>query len=79
MAIQRAENMTGFVDMLTGASAKRAKKAEALQRQQQSVAEARQLSTAAAESARTGLVRKQPRGRRLLADAAASDLPAVVA
>lgn len=71
--------MTGVVGMLTGANAKKAERAQALQRQQAGVANARQLSTAAAETARTGLVRRNAKGRRLLADAKASDLPATVA
>jgi hypothetical protein len=71
--------MTGVVGALTGANAKKAEKAQALQRQQAGVANARQLSAAADETARTGLVRKNAKGRRLLADAKASDLPSTVA
>jgi hypothetical protein len=75
--------MGGVVGMLTGSaskkSAKAAETAQALSRQQQGVANARQLSTAAEETARTGLVRRNAKGRRLLADAKASDLPSVVA
>jgi hypothetical protein len=37
------------------------------------------LSATAAETARTALIRKNPRGRRLLADAGASALPTTVA
>jgi hypothetical protein len=71
--------MSGVVAGLTGSGAKKAERAQALSRQQQSVASARQLSTAADETARTGLVRKAAKGRRLLADAKASDLPSTVA
>ena len=71
--------MTAISDLVTGKSAKRAKAAEALAREQQAVSNARQLSTAAEETARQGLVRRNPRGRRLLADAKASDLPSTVA
>lgn len=71
--------MGGLIDNLTGATADRAARAAALQRQQQDVANARQLSSAATQSATDGLVRKNARGRRLLADASASDLPTTVA
>ena len=71
--------MTGLVENLTGATAKKAEKAAAMARQQSDVAQARQLSTLAAETARTSLRRKNPRGRRLLADAGASNLPTTVA
>lgn len=71
--------MTGVVDTLTGKTAKDQAKAASLQRQQNQVAQARQLSTTAAETARTALIRKNPRGRRLLADASASQLPTTVA
>lgn len=71
--------MTGLVDNLTGATAKKAEKAQAMAREQSGVAQARQLSTMAADTARTALTRKNPRGRRLLADAGASQLPTTVA
>jgi hypothetical protein len=71
--------MTGVVGMLTGANAKKAERAQNLSRQQQGVANARQLSASAADTARTGLVRRNAKGRRLLADAKASDLPSTVA
>jgi hypothetical protein len=71
--------MGGVIDVLTGGAAKKAEKAQKLAAQQASVAQARQLSTVAAETARTALLRKNPRGRRLLADAGASGLPTVVA
>lgn len=71
--------MGGVIDMLTGASAKKAEKAQALARAQQGVAQARQLGSLNAETARTSLIRRQARGRRLLADAGPSQLPATVA
>jgi len=71
--------MTSMIDGLTGKAAKKAEKAQALARQQADVANARQLSQAASETAKSGLVRRNPRGRRLLADARASDLPSTVA
>ena len=71
--------MTGMIDNLTGKTAKRAEKAQALARQQSDVSQARQLSTMASETARTALIRRNPRGRRLLADAGASALPSTVA
>lgn len=71
--------MTGVVANLTGATAKKAEKAQAMAREQSGVAQARQLSTMAAETSRTALTRKNPRGRRLLADAGASQLPTTVA
>jgi len=71
--------MGGVIDVLTGSAAKKAEKAQALAREQNQVSQARQLSTTAAEAARTGLIRRNPRGRRLLADASASDLPSTVA
>lgn len=71
--------MAGVVGTLTGANAKKQERAQALIRQQQGVANARQLSTTAEDTARTGLVRKASKGRRLLADAKASDLPSNVA
>lgn len=71
--------MTGFIDNLTGKTAKDAEKAQAMAREQSSVSQARQLSTMAAETARTALIRRNPRGRRLLADAGPSNLPTTVA
>ena len=73
--------MSGVVGAITGStkSAKKAEAAQALSRQQQGVANARQLSSSAADSARTGLVRRNAKGRRLLADAKASELPSTVA
>ncbi len=62
-----------------GGAAKDAEKAQKLQREQQAVQQARQLSTQNSETARTALLRGQPRGRRLLADASASALPSTVA
>lgn len=54
-------------------------KQQAIARQQQSVDQARQLQTLNAETARTAVTRRNPRGRRLFADAAASALPSTVA
>jgi hypothetical protein len=71
--------MTGMINNLTGKTAKEAERAQALQRQQQDVANARQLSMTAAETARTGLSRRNPRGRKLLADASPSAMPTTVA
>lgn len=68
--------MSGIIDTITGDGARRA---QARQEQQQAVASARQLSTAASESSRQGLVRRNARGRQLLANAKASDLPSTVA
>jgi len=48
-------------------------------REQQSVDQARQLSALNAETQRTALSRRNPRGRRLFADASTSALPATVA
>lgn len=71
-------DMSGTLDMLTGKTAKDAARAQALARERSSVAQARQLSTAADDAARTALSRKGPRGRRLLADAGPAALPATV-
>ena len=71
--------MTGIVNTLTGKTAKQAEKAQAMARQQGEVSQARQLSTMAAETSRTALIRRNPRGRRLLADAGPSQLPSTVA
>lgn len=71
--------MGGIIDAITGKSAKDAEKAQALSRQQNAIMLARQLATTQAETARTGLVRRNPRGRRLLADAGKSALPSTVA
>lgn len=71
--------MSGFIDGLTGATAARAEAANNLARQQQGVDQARQLSSVAAETARTGLSRSNPKGRRLLADAGPAALPSTVA
>ena len=54
-------------------------KQQKLQREQTRVAQARQLSTLNADTARTALIRKNPRGRRLFADATPSALPSTVA
>ncbi len=58
---------------------KDAKREAAKQRAEQRVAQDRQLSAAAAAEAREGGTRRNPRGRRLFADASASDLPSTVA
>jgi hypothetical protein len=58
---------------------KDAEKAQKLAREQQRVSQARQLSSLNSDTARTALIRRNPRGRRLFADASASQLPAVVA
>ena len=71
--------MGGIIDAITGTGAKKAKQAERLRREQDAVAQARQLSTLNQETARTALSRRQPRGRRLLADASSASLPSVVA
>jgi hypothetical protein len=71
--------MTGVIDGLTGKASSDAKKAQALGREQVSVANARQLSNSAEDASRTALVRKSARGRRLLADAGPSQLPSTVA
>lgn len=71
--------MTGTLDMLTGKTAKDAARAQALGREQASVQQARQLSTAADDAARTALSRKTARGRKLLADAGPAALPSTVA
>lgn len=71
--------MSGTIDALTGKAAQQAAKAQKLQAQQTAVAQARQLSVEADQTARTGLSRRNPRGRRLFADAASSALPGVVA
>lgn len=70
--------MSGFIDSFTGASVKRARKQAEQQRQQEAVSQARQLSSQASETARTALVRRNPRGRRLFADSNSS-LPSTVA
>jgi hypothetical protein len=72
-------SMSGVIDGLTGATAKKAAAAQALGREQASVANARQLSNATEDASRTALVRKSARGRRLLADAGPSQLPSTVA
>lgn len=54
-------------------------KQQALAREQQSVDQARQLQTLNAETARTAVTRRNPRGRRLFADATPSSLPTTVA
>ena len=71
--------MSGVMDMVTGKSAKRAARASELARQQQSVEQARQLQTLNLSTAENSPTRRAPRGRRLLADAAVSNLPATVA
>lgn len=71
--------MSGVVDMVTGKASKKAERAQRLQREQASIANARQINAANADAARAGLVRRNARGRRLLASAEASDLPSVVA
>lgn len=69
--------MTSIMTMLTGGGD--AAKAQKLAEEQRKVDQARQLATMNEESQRTALVRRNPRGRRLLADAATSTLPDVVA
>lgn len=71
--------MSGTIDALTGKAAKQAAKAQKLQEAQTAVAQARQLSVEADQTAKTALSRRNPRGRRLFADAASSSLPGVVA
>ena len=71
--------MSGTIDALTGKAAKKAQAAQRLQQEQARVAQARQLSVEAEQTAKTGLSRRNPRGRRLFSDAVASSLPAVVA
>ena len=66
-----------MLGMLTGSS--QAEKAQKLAREQEAVAQTRQLQQLNTDNARTTLVRRNPRGRRLLADAATSGLPATVA
>jgi hypothetical protein len=69
-------SLSGLLGMLTGSAAA---KAQAQQREQMKVDQARQLQTMNEDTQRTGLVRKNPRGRRLLADASTSGLPTTVA
>lgn len=70
--------MSGTIDALTGKAQKKAQAAQQLQAQQTAVSQARQLSEQASQTAKTGLSRRNPRGRRLFADAAAASLPATV-
>lgn len=70
--------MSGTIDALTGKAAEKAKKAAALAQAQTQVAQARQMAAEAAQS-KDGLTRRNPRGRRLLADATASNLPGTIA
>lgn len=66
-----------MIGLLTGNSA--AEKAQKLAAEQQRVNDARQLQTLNAENQKTTLVRQNPRGRRLLADATTAALPDKVA
>ena len=71
--------MSGMMDMITGKSARRQEKASELARRQQGVEQTRQLSELQGRTAEDSPTRRNPRGRRLLADAAVSDLPGTVA
>jgi hypothetical protein len=72
-------NMSGIIDGITGAGAKRARREAEIGRKQQAVEQTRQLSVLNTQAAADAPVRRNPRGRRLFADAAVADLPATVA
>lgn len=71
--------MGSIIGGLMGAGQSQAQKAQKLAREQQAVDQQRQLQQMNTENARTTLVRRNPRGRRLLADASTSSLPSTVA
>lgn len=73
--------MTTMFSALFGGNdaAKAAEQAQAQAAQQRSVDQARQLQTLNDSTAQTALVRRNPRGRRLFADAANASLPSTVA
>lgn len=71
--------MTGTINALTGATAKKMERQQQLAAEQQSVAQARQLSLEAQKIATDQPTRRNPRGRRLFADAGKSQLPSTVA
>lgn len=65
-----------FISNLFGGSARRdAQRA----REQSAVDQTRSLASVNAESSRTALIRRNPRGRKLLADQQRSALPTTVA
>lgn len=64
---------------LFGGASKDAERAQKLAREQQQVGQARQLQSLNSETSRTALIRRNPRGRRLFADASGAALPSVVA
>lgn len=70
--------MSGLIDMFTGASADRARKMQEQALEEQNIQQTRQLQSQAADTAKTALVRRDPRGRRLLADASVAGLPETV-
>lgn len=64
---------------LFGGGAKAAEKAQADAAAQRRIDQTRQLNSLNQETQRTAISRRNPRGRRLFADAATSGLPSTVA